>query len=404
MDITKIMTKKLKRNTCLLIDCGEETIQAHSISKKISLQSISERQKLIEVYIKQVSNYRKKPFFQEIGINQATTSLCFCKKHDEIFNELDKYGIRTFENILYQFLRSMSILYNEEKNSLINIVNLKLSEKELINLLTENIKSNPSLSDKNLSDMDIKEILNFIDIEEVLNSIEENNQLNFGNKWNKENLIFKELVAYVNILHDKYRMQNVEKNKLYVEDEIEIEESNYLLFFYIADFQIPVAVNAFNKFSIGDNLFNYYNIVVPLETETIIICLLPKKVLNRTNLNFINKSFFDKLGVLNFVESIIAANDGWYIKPSIINNMPENKKKILLEDCMFINERKFYEPYDLSIFDDLRREFSLELNSENELNKISYIPKRKNFEDRHKNLLKFISKNEFNGCELILPE
>ena len=47
MDITKIMTKKLKRNTCLLIDCGEETIQAHSISKKISLQSNSERQKLI---------------------------------------------------------------------------------------------------------------------------------------------------------------------------------------------------------------------------------------------------------------------------------------------------------------------------------------------------------------------
>lgn len=52
----------------------------------------------------------------------------------------------------------------------------------------------------------------------------------------------------------------------------------------------------------------------------------------------------------------MVANDGWYIRPSIINNM-KKKKEILLDDCMFINERKFYEPYDLSIFDDLRKNF-----------------------------------------------
>lgn len=384
----------IKRNTCLLFNCKEKTIQAHSISKKISLESISEKQKLIEVQIKQVSEYRKKPFFKNVGINKATTSLCFCKKHDEIFNKIDKYGIKTFEDSIYQFYRSMSVLYNEEKNSLLNMLNLNITKKELSSYIINKIKSNSSLSDIEISEANIEKILSMVKTKKNSRMIE---------KFIKEKLIFKELVTYIEVLLEIHEFQNIEKNKLYVEEGI--KKTDYFLFFYIADFQIPVAVNTFNKFSINGKLFNYYNIVVPLKAETVIICLLPKDILKDTNIvKSINESFLNKLGVLNFVESIMLANDGWYIRPSIINNMKKEKKEILLDDCMFINERKFYEPYDLSIFDDLRKEFSLELNSEKELNKISYIPERENFEDRHKNLLKFISKNEFNGCELILPE
>ena len=282
----------IKRNTCLLFNCKEKTIQAHSISKKISLESISEKQKLIEVQIKQVSEYRKKPFFKNVGINKATTSLCFCKKHDEIFNKIDKYGIKTFEDSIYQFYRSMSVLYNEEKNSLLNMLNLNITKKELSSYIINKIKSNSSLSDIEISEANIEKILSMVKTKKNSRMIE---------KFIKEKLIFKELVTYIEVLLEIHEFQNIEKNKLYVEEGI--KKTDYFLFFYIADFQIPVAVNTFNKFSINGKLFNYYNIVVPLKAETVIICLLPKDILKDTNIvKSINESFLNKLGVLNFVE------------------------------------------------------------------------------------------------------
>ncbi|NQY20028.1 MAG: hypothetical protein HRT40_01770 [Campylobacteraceae bacterium] len=54
---------------------------------------------------------------------------------------------------------------------------------------------------------------------------------------------------------------------------------------------------------------------------------------------------------------------------------------------MFIYERRFYNEYDLSIFDKLREELCNELNNKNELKKVSFIPKRDAYKARYIKML-----------------
>jgi len=168
----------------------------------------------------------------------------------------------------------------------------------------------------------------------------------------------------------------------------------YSFFLYKTDFQIPIAINTMGKLIIDNETFNYYINVIPYTNSNIIFGVIPKQLIRYDSIvNSIEQAFIDKLSVLNFVESIIVSNDGWYMQPSIINSMNEEKRNIFMEDCMFQNERKFYEVYDLSIFDDLRKKICLELNKTDELKKINFIPKREKYEDRYINMLKKIEKD-----------
>jgi len=138
---------------------------------------------------------------------------------------------------------------------------------------------------------------------------------------------------------------------------------------------------------------NYYINIIPYTNSSILLGIIPKQLIRYDSIvNNIEQAFINKLSVLNFVESIIVSNDDWYIKPSILNSMDEVKRNIFIQDCMFNNERKFYETYDLSIFDNLRKDICLELNKTNELEKINFIPKREEYKVRYVNMLKDIQK------------
>ena len=77
----------------------------------------------------------------------------------------------------------------------------------------------------------------------------------------------------------------------------------------------------------------------------------------------------------------------FFIKPSEYESWSETKKKIILDDYYFCNERtKFYESYDVSIFDNIRKIICFNNNDEKhqkELNKVGYIPERPSFNERN---------------------
>lgn len=65
------------------------------------------------------------------------------------------------------------------------------------------------------------------------------------------------------------------------------------------------------------------------------------------------------------------------------------KKIFFCEDCMFFNERKLFEEYDFSIFDDLKTKIASEervlLN-----NKLAHIPHREEYNMRYKKMMDVI--------------
>ena len=356
---------------CLFPNCSDLNIKSHAISESISLSSISENNHLYHFRPRQNNKTRKKEKFEKISLNQATRCYTFCKKHDNFFQVLDTNEIKTTKELLLQVIRSLGVLYKEcvfysfrlfgissEKADTINI------QKILLNIDIKDVKSKlmPYLRDKVESNLaDVKELFNY-----MLSILD----------YNEEN----------EILNGKFQT-------------IFTENMRYQIYFYKTNFQIPVAINAIQHMSIGNEKLKMFSIVVPYETGNMIIGVIPNSLCFESLNNKIQSYFSSDLRIIEYIESIMSTCDDWYIKPSIIENMPEDKKKVFCEDCMFYNERKLFDEYDVSIFDDLKKKVVLERENEQLSKKISYIPQRTDYEVRLYNMINKIK--EHNEADLI---
>ena len=371
---------EFEKDKCCYYNCNDESIKAHAISKRISLSVIAENNHLLYFSPKQFSKYLKKEFFKSISIHQSTISKSFCKKHDDMFESLDRNEISTVQDILLQSYRMVSILLNEERSSYYSRFNdsKRISKEDVISFLKKDEKYNELLEKLDDQIIDIVKRKIFFEIQEKISS----------------NLsVIEDFSIYLIHLFDIGENKNklIEINKFYA---FSTDNMEYSFFIYKTDFQIPIAINTMGKLIIDNETFNYYINIIPYTNSNIIFGVIPKQLIRYDYIvNSIEQAFIDKLSVLNFVESIVVSNDGWYMQPSIINSMKEEKRNIFMKDCMFQNERKFYEAYDLSIFDDLRKDICLELNKTDELEKINFIPKREEYQDRYINMLKKIEKD-----------
>ncbi|PLY09186.1 MAG: hypothetical protein C0626_09265 [Arcobacter sp.] len=373
-------------DSCYYPECQNIAINAHAISNKISLQSISENQHLKCFLPKQNSQYTKKPYFDNIGINEATASYIFCKKHDDIFEKLDTKGIFTVEDIILQTFRSLAILLNNEKNALLSTYNYKNWNKpELISI--EEVKIY-------LQRKGYDSLIEHLNNDEILIAIKKKIIFEVSEHTDSEIITIDNLLKYL-----EYKLlpqSNNNQLKDNILNTLTTENMEYTLLYYITDFQMPVAINSLNKLIIKEKKVNYYITVIPFENKTVIIILIPNELLEFQEIvNKINNFFTTKLTILNFIEAIMASHDDWYVQPSIIDNLSEHKRNIFIEDCMFINERRFYNEYDLSIFDKLRTELCYELNNRNELEKVFFIPKRDEYKTRYKKMLEKIVDSSF---------
>ncbi|HDI3197224.1 TPA: hypothetical protein PMB05_003797, partial [Vibrio cholerae] len=77
------------------------------------------------------------------------------------------------------------------------------------------------------------------------------------------------------------------------------------------------------------------------------------------------------------------------IKPSVLNDLSDDARTVFLNDCMFINERRFYQDYDLSLFNQLKSDITG--------NRVECfrrdVPEREDYETRYNKMMKVIEKS-----------
>ncbi|MMZ59366.1 hypothetical protein D1872_213970 [compost metagenome] len=151
-------------------------------------------------------------------------------------------------------------------------------------------------------------------------------------------------------------------------------------------FQIPIAINSQIRCVVEDRRYpmDVFVTLMPYQNSSELIIMMDKHS-HPLDLNHIATIINDDLKILNFIERIMISSDNWWLRPSIFDNLSDERKRIFIEDLRFRDSFDIFAEYDLSIFDDLRLSL-LQNCSESqrihELNKIKKVPSREAFNKR----------------------
>ena len=141
--------------------------------------------------------------------------------------------------------------------------------------------------------------------------------------------------------------------------------------------KIPVAMYNYFRLSTGNIV---YVIVLPAKDYTDLILVCNKEL----NLGLRWQNIIrNPLLLLNFVESCMMMGENWVTSPSIFENMSEEKKRVIATDLMYYKCQTICDEidYDISIFDELRKDLINNLPDDNpqkaiEKQKICQLPVR----------------------------
>lgn len=355
---------KKKKRRCMHDDCNKDAIRSHAISKNANLKLISDNNEVMTIKSQRNGMEWEMMFIPE-SINEASTFGGFCNDHDRYFERLDKGLMETQFDMLSQCYRSMAhTLYNYEylpkmrKNDMKNIdtiIEFSKSEYQKLGITREQFKSE---------------------------YIKYNNIL-----WNKRLDEYRRIEEFKNELFDLLEMnQSLKETALEEEISIEYRFINSIISYKRIPYLIPLALVNKASVAIEGNESDLFYTIVPSHNCTHLIQF------NYNNTSRFTKDFRmntkDNISMLNYVERIMMySENNWYVNPNIINNLTRERRIIIENDMYFMNERKFSNYNDISIFDDLRKKIAVELNEnerDKELRKITKLPFRKEFEERKK--------------------
>ncbi len=117
-------------------------------------------------------------------------------------------------------------------------------------------------------------------------------------------------------------------------------------------------------YKVNKNTSNIFHIVVPNETYMDIIVIVNEKEINIRTAWL--KRMEDDISILNTIEGWMISNEEWYVKPSILKSITNERMNKISEDMRFkCGEMKLWEFYDASIFDELRIKIIEEMNHNN---------------------------------------
>lgn len=384
------INKRSKKHTCLYSGCLGKTIYSHAISKSISIEEISENGH-VKKFTPIRHGYEKIPKISDIGINDATAFNGFCHLHDGFFNDIDEREISNLRDLYLQIYRSISCAYYYEQIG--DVLYPDIDIDEAVKIIVDDQITKGEI-DINLDKL--YEVKEFLSDEMVRTNNIKNSELN---KRKKE--INRVRNYFLNNIYelDECRYVNRKLNKKGAElQTIKFKDFDYALFYYITDFQVPVAINTMHNLNYGGRDFLFFYIIIPYEESNIIIGVmesnLPPEYHDKIT-TLIDDAFKNRLSVLNFIETlVISSPDDTYFKSSIINNMGKEKLDFILNDFMFLHEflsfDKYFLEYDISIFDELRTSIiSEDINvfNESELDKIHTLPKRESIDVRKNKMM-----------------
>lgn len=349
--VTKYL--KNKHSRCMYPGCDNYAINSHSISEKVSLGKIAEDQHLYTP--KSLRQYPDKKFFVSTkGIQEASIFKGFCTMHELLFERLDNCSIISEKDIFRQCFRTTSyILFQEE---LMNVIRP---------LMVDQFRATYQPTVPQFEYPFIEAGLAFAG--ETINSNLDNlrqylNNINF----------------FLETLDDQYEAYSLTD---FTHPDVPI----YVAFKRLS-FQIPIAINSQIRCVVEGRRYPMDVLVtlMPYQNSSDLIIMMDKHS-HPLDLNHIVTIINDDLKILNFIEKTMISSDNWWLKPSIFDNLSDERKRIFIEDLRFRDSFDIFSEYDLSIFDDLRLTLlqnCSESQRTHELNKMKQVPSRESFNKR----------------------
>lgn len=330
--LQKLLSRKA-RHSCMYPGCTDPAIHAHEISKEHSLRGIAEGGKLfMPISIRDDNNVYKVIEFKPIGIQEATTFKGFCQPHDSLFSSIDTKGIVSYRDVFLQLYRSLASEY------------FIYSAYQKSERYSGQVRDFNEALEKSKSISTSRALMLFHDLitdfPEALSHLPEGNRLKLKPFSKKEGMESSILVRRIR-------------------------------------FNCQVALH--KKFSLQKDGCNFdtFVFVVPSDAgATMIILCRPddaEELLGQVRTD---------LDTLNFLESCMM-NDGlWWLAPSVIEGWSKEKLKLIESDYWAFHEREYLEPYDVSLFDQVREQLCQYLPpniQETEITKINRLPEREDF-------------------------
>lgn len=362
----KAISKRNKKWRCLYPECCEKSIFSHAISKSISLTCIAEDQHLTIVNSRRINNLKEFEF-KKISIHDASGFNGFCLKHDATFSLLDTKKICDSRSLILQAYRSVISLSSTESR----VADLRYAHfdfEELESSAFKYAKEHPSIPSDLLRDHIVSEYKKII----AATNLRAISVMKLAN-----DLIGK-IVIIENHAFGSFDFDTVTTEKL----------SHSVLFRYL-DFKVPVAINSIFPTIVSGNERDFFFTVIPYEDSTLMMAVVPKDCPKWLNERIL-KSFATEAMAINFIESILSCSNDWYMTPSVLRELPEEKQRIFLEDSMFTNERHFWETYDMTLLDTLRETLALKYPKDEEnfrAKERKILPIREIYDVRHKRMM-----------------
>lgn len=330
-----------KSKQCMVPGCTERSIiKSHTIPKGMSLTQISEGGNLLTPEFDQHTGAMT---LKSIGASLASTFPGFCATHERLYEGFETQKklesgahiyLQTYRAACREFFRLNSLLKQHEwlMSSYCN-----LRDERIMKLVGENTTLNGFPSSATFTSL----------------SISNDPLVDMAN----ENVSgIQELFAHV---QDKIlpALQKAVFNNC--DDDIYVEAVTI-------DWKIPVALSGCAPFFVMDNdvkkTVNLLINVIPCSDHSILI--LSGHIDNKGCIKLYTSEWAENpMSVLSMIESwMVNGTDQWYIKPSVWNALPDERKEAILS-AMFECEQNIGEEYGLSIFDEARNSLLLMLKT-----------------------------------------
>lgn len=309
--------------TCVVKDCTNPSIpRSHSIQKSGPLSFIAENGHVMEPYFKEGSIQMRL-----VGVQNASVFPGFCRVHENLFSHFEQAkNLKSSSDIAMQCFRTVC---RELVRFRHNIEHLKKVLDEFIQIRDNYILSKMRTFQPNIN---IKEI-----------KFE-------GDPWEK---LFNERIRAGR------EMVDIIESGIYKEliDEIQVGNSSVSIFYIQVPDIFPVCLSGLGTFQT--------NLEGHLKKAVLFLGVLPREIGtqiivatngdNRTLLEHYVKNHLDsRLGMLSAVEAwMIYQTDHWFIRPSVWNNLPKEKRDSLLM-LLYTDHSTLGVECPFSIFDELR--------------------------------------------------
>lgn len=331
---------------CIYPECSDRSVtRSHSIQRATSLSNISEGDHVLQPLLDEGGS-ELRIVMKKVGINDASTFPGFCKIHEKIFADFEKQGIiDTLNHAKLQTFRNIcrEIVFREHE--------LTWNKRSLDNYISMQKESALAFVQRELRERGIKN-----DIANLKLSMKD--EFIFT----KEGLIkYSEKELKVLRKYFEYLYADICGNK--ASDHIAIRALNIDIKFPVS--LCGIANASFNIYGKEQNVFVIMSVLPSANNSTIICAALKEhEIVLDSYFKFYSQN---NCTVLSMIESfMIHGSDHWFITPSIWNNLSKEKQGIILTDLLH-TQRTFLDQFPLSIFDDIRASFVVQLENQNSL-------------------------------------